>query len=261
MITAGVDIGSLSAEALIVQDGKILSYAIGKTGAKVKMAAEEVINKALKKASLTRDRIDYITGTGYGRVTLDIADRTVTEITCHATGAYYLFPNTRIVVDIGGQDSKIIQLDSRGKVVDFVMNDKCAAGTGRFLEVMANALELDIEELGPLSLKSRKNVPISSICTVFAESEVISLIAEGCQRRDILRGLHEAITSRIIGMGSKLRWDGEVTMTGGVAKNTGIAHILAKKIACPMNIPEEPQIVGALGAALVAQRTRSGSHE
>ncbi len=254
MITVGIDVGSLSTESLIMQDGEVLSYAIGKTGAKVKTAVGEVLNEALKNASLTRDRIDYIVGTGYGRVTLDIADRTVTEITCHATGAYYLFPKTRIVIDIGGQDSKIIQLDSKGKVVDFVMNDKCAAGTGRFLEVMANALELNIEELGPLSLKSRKKVPISSICTVFAESEVISLIAEGCQRKDILRGLHEAITNRIIGMGSKLRWDGEVAMTGGVAKNTGIAHILTKKIPRPVNIPEEPQIVGALGAALVAER-------
>lgn len=254
MITAGIDIGSLSAEALIMRDEKILSYAIGKTGAKVKTAVENVLNDALNKASLTRDRIDYIVGTGYGRVTLDTADRTVTEITCHATGAHFLFPKTQIVVDIGGQDSKIIQLDPGGKVVDFVMNDKCAAGTGRFLEVMANALELDIEELGPLSLKSRKKVPISSICTVFAESEVISLIAEGCERRDILRGLHEAIVNRIIGMGSKLRWNGEATMTGGVAKNTGIAHILMKKIPRPVNIPQEPQIVGALGAALVAQR-------
>lgn len=257
MITAGIDIGSLSAEALIMHDGEILSYAIGKAGAKVKRAAEAVLNEVLEKASLTRDEIDYIVGTGYGRVNLDMADRTVTEITCHAAGAHFLFPKTRIVVDIGGQDSKIIQLDPGGKVIDFVMNDKCAAGTGRFLEVMANALELDIEELGPVSLKSRKKVTISSICTVFAESEVISLIAEGCERRDILRGLHEAIVNRIIGMGSKLRWDGEATMTGGVAKNSGIAHILTKKIPVPVNIPYEPQIVGALGAALIAQRMQN----
>ncbi|RLC08818.1 MAG: 2-hydroxyglutaryl-CoA dehydratase [Deltaproteobacteria bacterium] len=254
MITAGIDIGSLSTEALIMQDGRILSYAIAKTGPKVKTVVKEVLDETLDMASLSSGGIDYVVATGYGRVALDIADRTVTEITCHATGAYHLFPETRLVIDIGGQDSKVIQLDSRGKVVDFVMNDKCAAGTGRFLEVMADALELGIAEIGPLSLKSRKKVPISSTCTVFAESEVISLIAEGCERRDILRGLHEAIANRIIGMASKLMWTGQVTMTGGVAKNTAIAHILRKKIPLPLNIPEEPQIVGALGAAFVAQK-------
>ncbi|RLB74434.1 MAG: 2-hydroxyglutaryl-CoA dehydratase, partial [Deltaproteobacteria bacterium] len=190
---------------------------------------------------------------GYGRLRISFADKEVTEITCHAKGAHFLFPGTRTVVDIGGQDSKVITLDEEGNVTDFVMNDRCAAGTGRFLEVMAGVLETDLENLGRLSLQAKKGVSISSMCTVFAESEVISLIADGHRREAIIRGVHESISKRIFRMTKRLRLRAEITFTGGVAKNRGMVKALEELFRTRLNIPQEPQIVGALGAALVAR--------
>ena len=183
MIVAGVDIGSLTAKAVILQDTDILGYSIIPTGPDVTRVAEHTLTTALDKAGLRRDQLSAIVSNGYGRAKVPLASKSVTEITCDAKGAHHLFPKTRMVVDIGGQDSKVISLNGEGRVIDFAMNDKCAAGTGRFLEVMAQALGIELTELGPVSLKHKKQVVISSMCTVFAESEVISLIAEGYTKK------------------------------------------------------------------------------
>ncbi len=258
MIFVGIDIGALAAKSVAIKDGEIISYQIMPTGASGKVTAEKVFDKLLSEASIKREDVLYIVATGYGRVSVPFANRQVTEITCHAKGAHFLLPKARVVIDIGGQDSKVIKLGPDGKVLDFVMNEKCAAGTGRFLEVMANALEVDLEELGPLSLKSTVRIDISSTCTVFAESEVVSLVATGTPKVDIIAGIHRAIAARVYAMvasrtqGEVLK-KGEVVMTGGVAKNIGVVKALEEKIGVEIVTPDEPQIVGALGAALIAE--------
>lgn len=255
MITVGLDIGSLSTEAVVLDnENDILSYIIELTSGNSKKAAEDVFYKALKKARVSRKDVNHVIATGYGRDNIPFAEKTVTEITCHALGAFSLFSDTRTVIDIGGQDSKGIKLNNNGKVLDFVMNDKCAAGTGRFLEVMAHAMGIELTDLGRLSMQSKKLTPISSMCTVFAESEVVSLVAEGCSKPDIIRGVHEAIAERVLTLLKRIDIREPVVMTGGVAKNKGVIHALENKLKLKINIPEEPQIVGALGAALIARR-------
>jgi predicted CoA-substrate-specific enzyme activase len=196
--------------------------------------------------------------TGYGRISVPFADKKVTEISCHALGAYKLFPDTGTVIDIGGQDSKVIQVGQGGKVLDFAMNDKCAAGTGRFLEVMAAKLGISLDEMGSLSLKGEKEARISSICTVFAESEVVSLVARNHPREGIIRGLHRAIVNRVWSMVRTIGTHGEVTMSGGVAKNKGVVALMEEKLGKPIHVYREPQIVGAFGAALFAARDKAG---
>ncbi len=254
MIVSGIDIGSLSSEVVILKDGRTMSYSIVPTGADTQKAARACMQEALDKAHLKFEDISATVATGYGRISVPFATKTITEITCHARGAHQLFPSTRTVIDMGGQDSKVISIDTEGRVLDFVMNDKCAAGTGRFLEVMAGALEVDLMEMGERSIRSKNVVIISSMCTVFAESEVISLIAGGCSKNDIIRGLHEAISKRISTMAGKLRMERPITMTGGVAKNRGIVDALRRFLKVEIHVPPEPQIVGALGAALSAWR-------
>ena len=252
MIVSGIDIGSLSSETVILKDGEIMSYSIVPTGADTQRAASACMQEALERAHLKFDDLSATVATGYGRIGVPFATKAVTEITCHARGAHRLFPGTRTVIDMGGQDSKVISIDTEGRVLDFVMNDKCAAGTGRFLEVMAGALEVDLVEMGERSARAKNGIVISSMCTVFAESEVISLIAGGCSKNDIIRGLHEAISKRIFTMAGKLRMERPITMTGGVAKNRGIVNALRRLLKNEIHVPEEPQIVGALGAALSA---------
>ncbi len=252
-IYAGLDIGSISSEALLLSDEGIISYSIMVTGPNPQKASRECLKEALLKGGIEEESISRIVATGYGRVSVPFKAKEITEITCHARGGYFLFPKTRTVIDIGGQDSKVITLDDWGRVTDFVMNDKCAAGTGRFLEVMANALDVKLSEMGKRSLKANKGVSITSMCTVFAESEVISLIAEGREVEEILRGLHDSIAHRIFRMARRLRVRGEITISGGVAKNEGIVEALKRLFEMPINIPKEPQIVGALGAALIAR--------
>jgi predicted CoA-substrate-specific enzyme activase len=253
MYFAGIDVGSLSTDTVIL-DGRrrIVAYDISPTGANSKVAGESSFRHALDRAEISVKQIACAVSTGYGRVSLEFADKAVTEITCHGRGAHHLFPDTRTIVDIGGQDSKVIRLGSGGKVVDFSMNDKCAAGTGRFLEVMAKALEVDLEEMGPLSMRSTEQIAISSMCTVFAESEVISLVAQAKPKEDIINGIHKAICNRISSLMDRVGIEPEVTMTGGVAKNTAIVENIRQKVHGRINVPEEPQIVGALGAALIA---------
>ena len=254
MYYAGVDIGSLSADAVIIDTNNgICSYAILPTGADGAVSGEKAFSLALESAGVKREDVRFIVSTGYGRTALSIADKAVTEIACHGRGAFHLFPETRTILDIGGQDSKVIKLGKNGKVVDFAMNDKCAAGTGRFLEVMAGALEIDLEEMGPLSFQAKDNISISSMCTVFAESEVISLVAKSKPKQDIIKGIHNAIGNRVFSMLDRLGIEPSVTMTGGVAKNPGMVDVVREKTGHEINLPPEPQIVGALGAARFAE--------
>jgi predicted CoA-substrate-specific enzyme activase len=253
MIVAGIDIGSITAETVILQDNQMLSSSIVPTGANSRTAAERSLTAALKQASLRQEDLAAIVTTGYGRASFPSATKMITEITCHARGAFFVYPETRTVIDIGGQDSKVIRLDKQGRNVDFQMNDKCAAGTGRFLEVMARALEVKLEDLGRLSRSARRTIKISSMCTVFAESEVVSLIAENQPQEVIIRGLHDAIADRILGMVRRVGVEEKVTLTGGVAKNEGVVLALEERLGVKVFVPPEPQIIGALGAALLAR--------
>lgn len=253
---AGIDVGSLTAEVVIVEQGEIVSYTICPTGSNSRKAAETAMKEALLKADLSLSDLQYTIATGYGRVNIDFADKRVTEITCHGRGAYFWNSGVRTVIDIGGQDSKVIRLNADGRVVDFAMNDKCAAGTGRFLEVMAQALEVELNRLAELSGKAENTISISSMCTVFAESEVVSLIARGLPREDIARGLHQSIADRTAGLVKRVGLEELVMMTGGVARNSAVVSALNDKLKTVMIIPPEPQIAGALGAALLAEEEK-----
>ncbi len=261
MLFAGIDIGSLSTDVVLLdRKGEIAGSAIVATGASTRKACEEAFARALAGAGASPSNVVFTVSTGYGREMAAGADLSVTEITCHARGARLLFPGARTVLDIGGQDSKIIRLTQDGRVADFAMNDKCAAGTGRFLEVMARTLEMDLEEMGPRSLLSRNTVPVSSMCTVFAESEVISLIASGTPPEDIARGIHLAIADRIAALAERVGMTPPAVMTGGVAKNPGARKALEKKFGFPLLVPEDPQLAGALGAALIAREKSQAHH-
>ncbi|MCD8365399.1 MAG: acyl-CoA dehydratase activase [Clostridiales bacterium] len=251
MYVMGIDSGSTSTNAVIINEKKeIISWAVIRTGAKSGESAEKILQEILKKAGLQREALSLIVSTGYGRVSIPFADRNVTEISCHGKGAHFLNPAVRTILDIGGQDSKAIRLNEEGEVVDFVMNDKCAAGTGRFLEMMARTLEIGIDELGPISLQSGEAVEISSMCSVFAESEVISLIAQNKETADIARGIHRAIAGKAISLLRRVGLEQEFMMTGGVAKNPSVVAVLEEMLGAPLYIYEQPEIVGALGAAL-----------
>jgi len=253
LFAAGIDIGSVTAKAVILnEDRRVLSSSISPTGAMSRKAANKVMASALAQANLKQSDISHIIATGYGRHRVSFAHSEFTEITCHARGANHLFPQARTVIDIGGQDSKVIGLDPQGLVRAFAMNDKCAAGTGRFLEVMARALEVDLDEMGKLSLQSHKDLQVSSICTVFAESEVISLVADGHDRVDIIAGIHKAITRRIMGLVENVGLMEKVVMSGGVAKNIGVVRSIEKALNITILLPDDAQIVGALGAAIIA---------
>lgn len=250
----GIDAGASATKAVIVdKEGEIVSYAIVPSGINFKVSSENALRKALKKADLSLKNIVYAVSTGYGRALVN-AKSTSSEIICISRGIHKLLPSVRTIIDVGGQDSKAIRLDENGRVSNFVMNDKCAAGTGRFLEVMSNILEKPIEELSRLHFKSSKPIKISSTCTVFAESEVISHISQGSEIEDAIAGLHEAIAERIYTMSSRIGFQKDVAFTGGVAKNRGFVDALSKKIGFTPVLPEEPQIVCAFGAALAAIR-------
>jgi predicted CoA-substrate-specific enzyme activase len=252
-IVAGIDSGSTSTNVVIIDNNKnILASHTVKTGAKSIESAYKSFNEALIKAGIQKEDVDFIISTGYGRVSIPFADQNVTEITCHAKAAYFINSDTRTIIDIGGQDSKVIRLDSSGNVKDFSMNDKCAAGTGRFLEMMARTLEISIESMGEESLKWKEDIDITSMCTVFAESEVISLIAENKDKADIIHGISKSIANRIFSHIGRLGEQGGYMMTGGVAKNKGVISAIEEKLREKLYIPEKPEIMGALGAALIA---------
>lgn len=253
MIRVGIDVGSITTKAAVVIDGELKLSKIGSTGYDAKKSAEMIFSQVLEHLKLKRNDLQGIVSTGYGRNSVSFADKAITEITCHAAGAFFIDPEIRSVIDIGGQDSKVILLNDKGRVLDFAMNDKCAAGTGRFLEVMARALEVELEHFGAMSLESKTPSQISSLCTVFAESEVISLIARGEKRENIVAGIHDAIGARVASMAKRVKIVSPVMMTGGVAKNTGLVKALEKRLEQKIMIDESAQVVGAIGAALLAQ--------
>jgi predicted CoA-substrate-specific enzyme activase len=256
MLVAGIDVGAATAKAVILGEGEILGYAIRPTGHDVKLATNKVIKEALEKTGLSTSLYDlnYVISTGYARESIEFANKTVTEIICHAKGAHFMIPSTRFIIDMGGQDSKAIEIDPEGNVTNFTMNDKCAAGTGRFLEVMAQVLEVEsVADMGPLALRSKEPCHISSTCTVFAETEVVVLRAEGKDRKDLIAGVHKAVASRVAAMASSLTIRSDAVFTGGVAKNIGVKKFLEEEIGMELLVPDEPQIIGALGAALFAQ--------
>lgn len=253
MLTIGIDVGSITTKAAVVVDGELKMSKIGSTGYDAKKSARMVFSQVLENLKLSRNDVRGIVSTGYGRNSVSFADKAITEITCHATGAFYINPDIRSVIDIGGQDSKVILLNDKGRVADFAMNDKCAAGTGRFLEVMARALEIELEHFGVMSLKSQTPAQISSLCTVFAESEVISLIARGENRENIVAGIHDAIGARVASMAKRVKIMPPVMMTGGVAKNSGLVKALERRLKQKILIAESAQVVGAIGAALLAR--------
>jgi len=254
---AGVDLGSITVKAVILNEERIVAAALDFAGYSSAQAAERALAEALRQAGLHRQDVARLVGTGYGRNRVPGADKQVTEITCHARGAHWLLPTTRTVIDIGGQDSKGMALDEQGRVIDFVMNDKCAAGTGRFLEVMAHALEVDLESFGDLALQAPRRAQISSTCTVFAESEVISQIAAGVPRDEIIAGIHQAIAIRIASMVQKIPVRDVVMITGGVAHNVGVVQMLGENLGHKTVVLPEAQLTGAIGAALIAREMSS----
>ena len=246
---AGIDIGSTMTKVVIMGD-QIVASIIGPTGPEHRKLANKVMEEALGKAGLRFENLSYIVATGYGRINVPFADRQVTEITCHAKGIHYLLPSVKTIVDIGGQDSKGIKIND-GKVTSFVMNDKCAAGTGRFLEIIADSLGVPLEKLGEISLTAERAAEISSTCTVFAEHEVINKLANGESVANLVAGIHESVATRVYGLINKLKIEPDVAITGGGAKNIGLIKALEGKFGFPISVPPEPLITGALGAALV----------
>jgi predicted CoA-substrate-specific enzyme activase len=248
---AGIDIGSTMTKVVIMNQSTLASV-IGPTGPEHRKLANRVMEEALTQAGLAFEEITYLVATGYGRINVPFADRQITEISCHARGVVHLLPGVRTVIDIGGQDSKGIKL-KEGRAVDFVMNDKCAAGTGRFLEVTAESLGVSLEEMGRLALEAENKVEISSTCTVFAAQEVVAKLSEGAALADIIAGLHEAIATRIYGMVRRLKIEREVALTGGGAKNIGLVKALEARLGFPVLLPPEPLLTGAIGAALLGR--------
>ncbi len=250
---AGIDSGSTSTEAVILDsEHNIVSSAVVPTGVSVPDSAKKAFKVALQKVSLSEERIVRTVSTGYGRTAVTFGNRDITEITCHGKGAYFLNPAIRTVIDMGGQDSKIIRLNSDGSVKDFAMNDKCAAGTGRFLEMMAQSLGITLEEISLCGLKWDEEITISSMCSVFAQSEVVSLIASGKKLSDIVHGLNVSVASKVIALGGRTGAEPGYMMTGGVAKNIGVVRAIEEKLGVTIYVPKEPEICGALGAALIA---------
>ncbi len=251
MITLGVDIGSLTGKALILKDDEILAWDLVLTGPDSVETGTEVTENALSKAGLTLDDMDFIVSTGYGRIVIPFADKNISEISCHAKGAHWFFPSVRTILDMGGQDCKAIRCDENGKVTDFVMNDKCAAGAGRSMGIVAGFVDVPLEQLGELSLQAEDGgVPISSTCVVFARSEILGYLRQGVPKSEILAGACEALVSRVNGQLRRVGVEEDFVISGGIAKNVGVVQRLQKRLEMEARICFEPQIVGALGAAI-----------
>lgn len=245
----GIDIGSSSSKAALMDnDGKLLGTKVVNIGTGTN-GIEIALSKLLKEQGCTEEDILYTVATGYGRMTYKKANAQITEISCHAKGVVSIYPQTRSIIDIGGQDAKAIRLNDKGRVDNFVMNEKCAAGTGRFFEVMARVLNCSLDELATLAAKAQNTVPISSVCTVFAESEVISQLAGGAKPEDVAKGAHQSVAKRVTGLCSRLGMVPQVVMTGGVALNASMVQAMAEEIKLDILVPENPQVMGAIGAA------------
>lgn len=250
--TLGIDVGSTASKCIILKNGgEIVAKSLVDVGAGTS-GPGRAIEKVLAKAEMEEEEIDYTLATGYGRNSLmHLADKQMSELSCHARGANFLFPNARTVIDIGGQDVKVMRIEN-GAMTNFQMNDKCAAGTGRFLDVMARVLEVHVNDLGDLGAQSRRHVEISSTCTVFAESEVISQLANGTDRKDIIAGIHRSVAHRVTGLARRIGIQDDVVMTGGVAQNQGVVDALRDELGCRIYTSPLTQYNGALGAALFA---------
>ncbi len=250
---AGVDVGSTQTKAVVIdENGNIVGRSLIDTGADVTKAAENSYALALEESPVGDDDVRFVVGTGYGRYKVTFGDKQVTEISCHGRGAAHMFPGTRTVLDMGGQDSKAISIQTNGEITDFCMNDKCAAGTGRFLGAAATALDIPLGDLGPTALTSEKPVRISTTCTVFAEAEVLSWLGKGRKIDDILWGVHQSIAARSFGLLRRVGIEEEITFTGGVARNVGMIKAMEEKLGKKLNVSEESHYMGALGAALFA---------
>jgi (R)-2-hydroxyacyl-CoA dehydratese activating ATPase len=255
LITAGIDVGSLSTKAALMNENlEVIGFDIVLTGGSNRAAAEATYENVLAKARLTRNEIDFVVSTGYGRENIPFADKHVSEITCHAMGMHLTNPRIRTILEIGGQDSKAILIDQDGHVENFHMNDKCAAGCGRFLEVTAKAMGVDLKELGNVATLSENTVRISSTCTVFAETEIVSLVAVGTPIPDIVKGVHNSIATRAISLLRTVGINGPLGMSGGVALNSGVVKALEEALKMEIYVADNPQIRGAIGAAFIGRR-------
>lgn len=252
MITAGCDIGSLTAKAVILQDGKMLASEVILASAQPEQSSIDVMKRAIEKAGIKMEDIEYCVGTGYGRKHIPFMNSPESEIACHGRGAVWQVPSARTVVDIGGQDAKAIKVDEKGNVERYVYNDKCASGTGRFLEIIADSLDIKLEDMGALSGKATEKLTLSNQCVVFAETEIISLVNEGKEIADIINALHQAVANRAASLARGILVAPDAVMTGGVAKNAGMFAALQKALGVKLHSVDNPQINGALGAALFA---------
>jgi (R)-2-hydroxyacyl-CoA dehydratese activating ATPase len=258
----GIDFGSTTAKTVILDlKGRIVSSCVAHMGAVSGHGVKASIAGALEQAGLTQADMGRTVSTGYGRRMLDEADKNYTEITCHARGASAMVPGAKLVIDIGGQDSKVIALDGSGLVSQFAMNDRCAAGTGKFLEVLARAMEIELDAMGSVALQAQDALKISSMCATFAETEVISLLAEGKSKADVLGAVHAAIANRTVGLVGRVGKKGPIVMTGGVAKNPAAVAYIERALEMPLVMPETPQIAGALGAALIGLDEYRSEHK
>ncbi len=250
---AGVDVGSTQTKAVLLDEGgRVVARSLADTGAYLVRAAERAYEEVLRIADVGRADVGYVVGTGYGRFNVAFGDAQVTEISCHAKGAWALFGATRTVIDIGGQDTKAIKVSDRGEVLDFAMNDKCAAGSGRFLSNSAEALGMDVSEIGERSLGARQPVRLSTVCTIFVETDILSYLAQGKKVEDILAGVHGAIASRTIALVRRVGAESEITMTGGVARNRGMTAALEERLAQAINVSPDSHFTGAIGGAMFA---------
>jgi (R)-2-hydroxyacyl-CoA dehydratese activating ATPase len=250
---AGIDVGSTQTKAVLVDTSRsLVARTLILTGANVKLAGQRALDAIVQEAGIRREEVGFVVGTGYGRYKIEAGNAQVTEISCHARGAQFIFPGTRTVVDMGGQDTKAIKVGPEGNVLDFCMNDKCAAGTGRFLAGAADCLGLPLDDIGEISLKGTKPIRLTSVCTVFVESDIMSYMAQRKKVEDILAGVHQAIAGRTIGLLRRVGAESEVTFTGGVALNVGMVRALEEKLQMPLNVGPESHFMGALGAALFA---------
>lgn len=262
---AGVDVGSTQTKAVLLSDNGAGPQVIGRTlvdtGANVRKAAENAFHQCCREAGIAANEVGFVVGTGYGRYNISFGHAQMTEISCHARGAHFLCPGTRTVIDMGGQDSKAISVGSKGEVLDFVMNDKCAAGTGRFLANAAEVMGIGLDEIGPLSLRASRPVKIATVCTVFVEADILSYLAQGKKAEDILGGVHLAIAKRTLSLARRVTIEPEITMTGGVARNVGMVRALEEVIGRPMLVSPDAQFIGAVGAGLFALEKLDQSFE
>ena len=258
MLTLGIDIGSASSKAVLLKDGSEIVKALVVQAGTGTSGPGRVMDELFRESDLSIDSMDYVVATGYGRFSVAQADRQVGEITCHAKGIFFVCPSARTIIDIGGQDAKAISLNERGDIIRFFMNDKCAAGTGRFLEVMSRVLEIDLARMGEEHFKATEPAQVSSTCTVFAESEVISLLSRGVGRENILYGVHESVASKACALAQRAGVQADVVMCGGVAQNAGVVDVIGRTLGIPVTVAPHPQLTGALGAALIgAQECRA----